>query len=443
MSGSLIFALVVAVGLGFFLFTRWQRAFRAGRINENAWAGFAQQHGLAWQPGDLVVPSQIAGDWKGYAVQVEHKVETGVVSIEVETHTVLAKGLLLTKEEGAKALEKFAGFQDIQVGLPALDDLLLIQGLEDRHIQRLLRSEGVPGALGRLFSRYDRARVERDKLGIYERGMREPPTDLALRLDSLVEAAQALDAASRGLLDSDAVDASLTRRTPRAPEWPPDPPTETADEKVVEIPDEPSSEVLDLQTEGLSPPPAQIIREPVKTEDIVPVALTDEQMPLAELEATEERPKTLTDSAIQDLEWDEDPPGDVVVPQDNSTLEVAEVGEPQPDKPNPLSDLLDLLLDRSRTDKERQDALAAAGELEIEVQVSSVSRSSGRLPERLRRGRTVQANLPGDGLKRVTLRFPADRNLDLDQCRFGQTLNGQGTPVGFDDFTRQLTIDMQ
>ncbi len=431
MSGSLVFFLVMALGVGLFLAVRWRNAIRAGALEESGWSRFAAEHQLSWRPGDLVVPSRLAGDWKGYALAIEYAPETNILTIQVETHTVLAKGLLLTKERGAKALEKFVGFQDIQVGLPALDDLLLIQGIDEPHVQRLLRSQGVPGALGRLFSRYDKARVERDKLGIYEGGVHQPPRDLAARVDTLIEAAEALDLASRELLRGDALDTAL-RRQP----LPDEAATEEADDKVIFVPDEPSSEVLDLATEGLQHAPHQIIREPVRTEDILPLA--DTQDGPTELEATEDRPQTLTESAIQDLAWDEEPPGEVVVPQDTSTLQVME----GPIVVSPLDVLLGVLHDRSRSDKERQEALASAGPLDLELTVSSVSRSSGRLPTRLRRGRTVQASLPGDALKRLVLRFPAERNEELDELRFGHTLRARGTPAGFDDFTRQLTLDM-
>jgi hypothetical protein len=431
MSGSLIFFVVIAAGLALFLAMRWRQAIRAGGLEDGGWSSFAAEHQLSWQPGDLVVPSRLAGDWKGYALSIAYVPETNLLSVEVETHTVLAKGLLLTKERGAKALEKFVGFQDIQVGLPALDDLLLIQGLDEPHIQRLLRSERVPGALGRLFSRHDRARVERDRLGIHQGGVTAPPADLASWIDSLTEAAEALDTASRTLLRSDAVDTAIHRDTLESA------PTEEAEDKVIFVPDEPSSEVLDLATEGLQPPPAQIIREPVRTEDIVPLADTQEERP-APLESTEDRPRTLTESAIADLQWDEEPPGQVVVGEDTSTLDVLE----GPIVVSPLDALLGLLHDRGRSDKERQDALAEAGPMDLEIQISSVSRSSGRLPERLRRGRTVQASLPGDALKRLVLRFPPERNEELDALRFGSTLRARGTPSGFDDFTRQLTLDM-
>lgn len=383
-----------------------------------AWKEVAARLDLSFRPGDLVEPSQLAGSWKGRAVVIELTAPpAGVLTVRAPSDTLLASGLLLRKEEGAAAIGKVAGLQDIQIGDKGLDDLLRIEGLGDERIKDLLTDARVRGPLGRLFGRHDNAVVERDHVAVHRRGIVAPPADLEAVLDAVVQTVVALDAASRDLSGSTLGLAPTAAPTLAPPTSPPTSPPASRPSLARAVP--PTLEPV---------PHTGEIYEPLDTA---------EQSPAAPLrDATE----TLTDRAMTDLDYS-DEVSSVAPVEDRTTLDLADDDETSPEPINGALVLLEILGDRSRGEREREDALAGAGRLRFEMTVDSVSRSTGALPQDRKRGRSVQGHVPGHVMRRVTVRFAAHRNAELDDLRWGATLEIDGHVVGWDDFTRRLTVD--
>ncbi len=344
---------------------------KAGDPSLQLWEDFAKANDLSFDAGDLVRPAQVAGNWKGRAVEIERgPAPIGLLHIEVPTDTLLATGLVLRREEGAAAMGKYAGLQDIQVGNEALDDLLRIQGIGERHIIALLSNKTVARRLGQLFSRYPGALVEKDSVSMVRKRTTRPPEDLVALLDALTNAADALDRANRDLTGS-----TLGM-------------VDTAEE---------------ITDPEVSPPP------PPRTEDIIAPVWT------------EEPPEPIPDAPV-----------DPATEEDTAPL---------PDFSIPLVEIMETLLERSLSEAAKENILAAIGPLSFVIEVDGVSRSSGDLPEDLKRGRTVQGHPPGHPLKKLVVRFPPARNPDIEAYRFGHRITIEARPVHWDDFTRRMTMD--
>lgn len=345
----------------------------AGDPSLEGWAEFAKEYDLSFDGGDLVRPARVAGNWKGRAVEIERgPAPVGLLHIKAVTDTHLATGLYVRREDGAAALGKFAGFQDIQLGDEALDGLLRIQGIGDAHIIALLTDGKVSRRLGQLFSRYPGALIERDAVSLVRKRTTRPPEDLIALLDAVTNAADALDEANRELSGSTLglVDTAEERTDPRP-----------------------------------TPPPLP------RTEEIIPPLLTDE------------------------------PPTPIPVPPEEPGFDDEADTAPLPDLSSPLVEIIETLADRSLNDAARENILAAVGVMAFPMEVDGISRSSGNLPEALKRGRTVQGHPPGHPLKKLVVRFPPSRNPEIEALRFGHRASVNARPVHWDDFTRRLTLD--
>jgi len=317
---------------------------KSGDPSLQLWEDFAKEHDLSFSAGDLVKPAQVAGAWKGRAVQIERgPAPIGLLHIKVVTHTHLAPELILRREEGAAAMGKLAGMQDIQTGNQALDDLLRIQGLGEKHIVSLLSDKTVARRLGQLFSRYSGALVDKNCVSLVRKRTTRPPEDLVALLDALVNAAEALDRANRELSGS-----------------------------------------------GLGEHEAFVDFE-------------------------DERP---TDPGVEE-----------------------EDTAPLPDMSSPLLEVFDTLSDRSLNDEARASVMRAVGSLSFALEVDGISRTSGRVPDHLQRGRTVEGHPPGHASKRLIIRFPPSRNGEIEAFGFGHRVTVEARPVEWDAFMARLTMD--
>lgn len=340
-----------------------------------AWEALARRHQLSFQPGSLVEPTTMAGDLRGFALEITLSAPpAGELSVRLTTNTLLAEALLLRREVGAARVGAVAGLQDIQIGDARLDPLLRIQGLGDEHIQQLLGDDRVHGPLGRLFSRHPEAVVDKDHVLVRRTGVREPPADFQAILDAVLEVAQVLDEVNRELTGS-----TLGER--------PQP--------------------------TLAPPTT--LEEVPHTEDIY-----------EPLDTAEKTTDTL--------------PAEESVTDEGSVLDV-EDDETAPEAPSPALALLVRLGDRDGTDADRTQAIEASGPLLFRMVVDGVARTTGDVPEGMKKGRTVQGHLPGHVVRTVAVRFPPARNDELEDLRSGGELVVEARPVAWDGFARRLTLD--
>lgn len=136
---ALMTVIVVVVG--------WAFSWRSKKAN--AWRRFAADHGLRIRESTWTDPPVISGTFNSTAVVITIEYRGSGNSRKAYTKasalftTGLPRGLKLGREGFGTSLAKIFGGQDIQVGVPKVDDALRIQGEDAASIAKLLQNEVV------------------------------------------------------------------------------------------------------------------------------------------------------------------------------------------------------------------------------------------------------------------------------------------------------------
>ncbi len=181
----ILFVLVGAVFL-------WHKISAAERLE-----AAAEELGLRWVSGGLLSEGHIEGLYRGVNVKLTpFKVGSGkhardFVRYEARLGADTPAGLAMAPERDIDTLGKPFGLQDIRVGKPQLDRLLVIKGERPAKVQRYLRREGVAEATVAFFDRYADARLAEGAIDVERPGAIDP-SQAAFILDALVDFVQVL-----------------------------------------------------------------------------------------------------------------------------------------------------------------------------------------------------------------------------------------------------------
>ncbi len=199
-----LFFIIVGVAFaGVFIVTSVHR--------RNQWREAAATLGLRFEKGGLFGSSGLSGDYNGVAVSIRTVSRGGknnrktYTVYETELPAVLPPGLQLSGENILSSVGKFFGAQDIQVGLPILDDTFIIKAMRPETAREFLQRPGVEGTLLELYDAYPNLKLEDGSLIVENHGF-DSPFEMELTLDQLTDAAHQLCTTTRQPAEPQAAD---------------------------------------------------------------------------------------------------------------------------------------------------------------------------------------------------------------------------------------------
>jgi hypothetical protein len=123
--------------------------------SRETWKTIADELGLSFDWGGPLNNGGMSGTYRGMKVKVRGSGQPtqqkrwekqGYTIYKVASADVLA-GLVIAEEGTVGKLKKLLGAQDVEVGLPALDDAFIIKAADPALAREVLRRDGVEGAL--------------------------------------------------------------------------------------------------------------------------------------------------------------------------------------------------------------------------------------------------------------------------------------------------------
>jgi hypothetical protein len=186
--GFVMVFLAVTVGVRLYNTKKWERA--------------AEQLGLSFDKGGLFGRSGLSGKYKQVPVKV-YTVRRGgknnrrTYTIYQASPTVaLPAGLRLSSEGLLASVGKFFGAQDVEVGLPLLDDAFIIKASAPQAARQFLGRPGVEEALLELRNVHKNMKLENGNLRIETRGF-DSAYEMERVLDCLAETCRSLASADQ------------------------------------------------------------------------------------------------------------------------------------------------------------------------------------------------------------------------------------------------------
>ncbi|MFW6057872.1 MAG: hypothetical protein ACOC9W_03345 [Persicimonas sp.] len=165
----------------------WHKTAAAERLE-----AAAEELGLRRVSGGLTSEGHLEGLYRDVNVKLTpFKVGSGkhardFVRYEVRLGADAPAGLAMAPERDIDTLGKPFGLQDIRVGKPQLDRLLVIKGAQPDEVKGYLRRDGVAEAAVAFFDRYADARLADGAIDV-ERAGAIDPFQAAFILDALVD----------------------------------------------------------------------------------------------------------------------------------------------------------------------------------------------------------------------------------------------------------------
>ncbi len=159
-----VFALIIAIAVLY------------SKNRSDAWQHFASQHQLTLRPSTWTEPPLISGFFKTTAVTITLEYRGSGNSRQAYTKATaqfgaqLPLGMKLGKEGFGTSLAKLFGGQDIQIGIPAMDDALRIQGRDPADIARFLSIGRIPATVTAFIGGADEAVISQQGATIVTSG---------------------------------------------------------------------------------------------------------------------------------------------------------------------------------------------------------------------------------------------------------------------------------
>lgn len=226
------FLFFIIVGVAFVAITIGTSVHR-----RKTWKEAAATLGLRFDKGGLFGSSGLSGKYDGVAVSIRTVSRGGknnrktYTVYEIEPPVVLPPGLQLSGENILSSVGKLFGAQDIQVGLPMLDDAFIIKATRPETARDFLQRPGVEGALLELYNSYPGLKLEDGSLIVENYGF-DSAFEMELTLDQLTDAAHQLAGPNQQPPPQPNQPPAADRQSDHPPQNPPPPETsEPADQR--------------------------------------------------------------------------------------------------------------------------------------------------------------------------------------------------------------------
>jgi len=195
-----MFCVVMLLVIGFFLFlAKKQREKR-----ENTWRNAGQAIGFTYvEPFNWAGYPRLNGNRDGVPVDIDVVMRGSGKNKQVFTRATspspiqLPKGLKVTKEHLFDGFTKFLGGQDIEIGLPSIDDKLLIKGRDEEEVRQFFRNARVRQTCVNLVNKKSGGMLSHDGVQILVRNMLMSSQDIQGLIGVTVDIVKALEAATQ------------------------------------------------------------------------------------------------------------------------------------------------------------------------------------------------------------------------------------------------------
>lgn len=408
-----------------------------------AWRRFGKEHQLRMLNAGAWSNPRLEGRFRDLNVTLQVEVHGSGKHRKTFTRAVarfpgpMPRGLNITSEGFTDRLAKLVGGQDIQIGYPELDRKLRIQGEDEAAVRILMKNWRARDAIAAFLTRDAKATVTQHQCSLLRSGFVRSPLELRGMLESVSRTVQEV---GRGLLEDSSAPASPGSASPAdavsrpAPE--PDPVSRFEWEG---IPEPQRQALTDLLAEVV--PDATVQTTSRETVEITTFTLEGGESSLESWSSD-----TATQSPSKDLPL---PSADMAV---ITPVMFERPGEPQVEPPAsaqggdevPLEELL-ALEDRATPGAVLRSRVAAmiGRPVRLELEVERVSLTMGvGVPAALEGGRTVIARPQGHSGPRLAVRFPEGADDALGALGYGDKLTLRGVFVSWDDFYRQIVVDV-
>lgn len=365
-------ALVVAAAVIGVLIWKARRAKRRLDVDEG-WTAFARARRFAVTPATLVTPTTFVGDWEGVRVSVQVNDALNRVSVSGPLELRMGPTLMVTRTAGSGGV----------------DQIIDVQGADRARVVAILDHPLCREPVAALLERYPTLRLSSSSLAIDLVGTTAFPDDLDARLDAVVAAATAIQAACAEL---------------RGPAWvapkddTPAPAAPTPAPAATPAPSTPDSVEPDEDTsDDPTDPPAPV-------QPAAPVPRPEPDDPI-----TEPLPDLADDGPVDQ----QDAVADLIQQLDVSTLSPAN----------------------------RARILEQTGELEFLLAIDQVEATPTSAAAPYGGGKTLRGRLPSKPLSRVQVRVPAGHPLTEQELPWSAQVSVRARAADWDAFGRTLQLD--
>lgn len=438
---------------------------RAKVVRQN-WIMFGQKHKLNQQGSPtspmiqgwfgntyITLNTQVRGSGKNRTTYTQH---------HAAINAPMPMGLEMYKEGFFSSIGKIVGTQDIQVGDAAVDAAFMIKGNDTTGIKTLLTLPEVKKALIYTLARHPGMRISHQNILVEATGMTGDIARLETIFNDITYLAQSLDAGYQEIVARHGGAAPSAR------------PVKSNSNRTRALPATASAAAAEI----LSRSPQ--VRTAGPEEDPAQRAAVFGQMANAlhqyedKLERGDVRPEARSvdmSNAFDDPHLDDDIGAAPALDSFDPKQAVENLGNTHDAFDNPdagnafdnpvpfevktaaptgagvggsLSEILDKLTVSSFMSSDRDEIIKSntGRSFEFELVVDRVDKTFGfDVPENLRDGRTIEAQLKG-GDGKLEVRLPKGRNAEIDALRSGATLKVRGTLAAWDDLFKKAKFDV-
>jgi hypothetical protein len=399
-----------------------------------AWRHFAHEHRLKILNASAMSNPRMVGRYRDTDVTLQIEVHGSGKHRKTYTRatarfrSAMPRGLNITAEGFTDRLAKLVGGQDIQIGHAELDAKLRIRGEDELAVRQLMQRWRARDAIAAFLARDGKATVTQHQCSVLRHGFVSQPVELRGMLESVTRTVGEIE---RALGEDGATAPSEQRDIPPAPETPP----------VGRFDWEPAEGPAPLPPElGDLPPEVAALLEQTgafsTTHEVIEITQSGP-------DGTRTHRETWIDGERQEPSEQAPPPPF----EDATTSPEASFFDAFPSVGGEAA-LEDLLaLDgrlASSGDKKAAAARMVGRRLRFELEVERVSLTMGMgVPPELEGGRTVIGRPAGHGGPRLAVRFPKERDAELDGLGYGDRLSVMARFDSWDEFYRQAKLDAQ
>jgi hypothetical protein len=444
-----------------------------------AWRHFAHEHRLKILNASAMSNPRMVGRYRDTDVTLQIEVHGSGKHRKTYTRatarfrSAMPRGLNITAEGFTDRLAKLVGGQDIQIGHAELDAKLRIRGEDELAVRQLMQRWRARDAIAAFLARDGKATVTQHQCSVLRHGFVSQPVELRGMLESVTRTVGEIE---RALGEDGATAPSEQRDIPPAPETPPVgrfdwEPAEGPAPLPPELGDLPpevaalleqtgafstTHEVIEITQSGpdgtrthretwidgeRQEPSEQAPPPPFEDATTSPEASFFDAFPSVDEPAAPEAeppppPPRVEEAAPPPVPFSAAEPVATTTPSPSSSAVGGEAA---------LEDLL--ALDgrlASSGDKKAAAARMVGRRLRFELEVERVSLTMGMgVPPELEGGRTVIGRPAGHGGPRLAVRFPKERDAELDGLGYGDRLSVMARFDSWDEFYRQAKLDAQ
>jgi hypothetical protein len=171
----------------------WQ-IFSAMKYRE-IWQKFANQHGLIFSGESFLEDPQIQGEYRNIEVTIAKESHGSGKSRQDYTHyqahldsTLMPEDLEISAEGFIDIFSKMFGGQDIQVGIPHVDQALRIKGQDEETVQSFLNDQEMTTSIIQFVQGHS-CKITQDMVSILASGIEKNEYTLQERMDAVVNLA--------------------------------------------------------------------------------------------------------------------------------------------------------------------------------------------------------------------------------------------------------------